>query len=187
MVLYRVTVYSRMPDFPLEGEWSNTFHFNLGSKSLAADAGEDAAAIMAIQSPQYAEVFKVVAQQPGGLASSPVIRNISVPGLLDIDPTLRLPLFNAVRVTLTDDVDKPTVMYFRPPLNEGQIESGVLTTAYRDSYQTDVVTQLLGLAGIRSNDDSAFTTGVVYSGVQMRQRGWQRRSRPGFHRGWVPD
>lgn len=187
MALYRVTLYHQLPDFPSEKPWTNTYHVDLGSKALAADAGEDIAAWEALVMPQYAEIFKIVAQQPSSISSSPVIRHVSIPGLLDIDPVLRLPLFNAVRVTLTDDVDKPTVMYFRFPLHEDQVESGALTGTFLGNVQTNFVGNLLGVAGLRSNSGASFTTGTVAPAVQMRQRDWKRRSRDGFHRGWVPD
>jgi hypothetical protein len=98
-----------------------------------------------------------------------------------------LPVFNTIRVVFTDVSGRPEQKYLRLAANVENIEngawSGEFVTAVQDGY-ADVVAALAGLCSPAGQD---VTAGTALPQVQMRQVGWHRRPRPGFHRGWVPD
>lgn len=98
-----------------------------------------------------------------------------------------LPLFNTVRVTFTNALGRPEIKYIRGGYNAANIGSGAwdgdLITAIQDDY-ADV---LLGNLEYVGPSGEAHTGVIVQTAVQMRQLGWNRRVRPGYHRGWVPD
>lgn len=96
-----------------------------------------------------------------------------------------LPLFNAVRCTLSDGNGRPSQKYLRLPLEESDITAGTITVTLSNLVQLSYITDLLALDGLVSNTGDVFTEGAVIPAVQMRQLNWKRRARPGFVRGWV--
>jgi len=115
-------------------------------------------------------------------------RNVFVPGLrADADPAVQLPLFNAVRVTLIASAGRPSLKYFRPPLVEVEVEGFKLTTDFTDFFDSTFVAPLVALGYLCNQAGNLIVGYNVYQPVQMRQLGWHRRTRPGFHRAYVPN
>lgn len=187
MVLWLATIRCRLTDQPTTKPWSNVYHVESASVSgalLIAD-GITNAYINALK--DYAEVFNVHVQVPNPLGSPGGSRTNITPGLKDGDPATMLPLFNTIRVSMTDGGGRPNLKYFRFPIEEPEMENGVPTSAYLDEINTTFLAPLITVSGLVSNRGEPFTSMTPIPIVQMRQQGWHRRTRPGFKRGWVPD
>jgi len=126
-------------------------------------------------------------QVPNPLGSPGASFTSIVPGLHAGDVAEMLPLFNTLRVAMNDGEGRPNLKYFRFPIEESEMESGVPTSAFLDDINTVFLSALPAISGLVSNRDNEFTSFTAVPLIQMRQQGWHRRTRPGFHRGWVPD
>lgn len=98
-----------------------------------------------------------------------------------------LPLFNTVRVTLFDTYLKPEQKYLRLGATETDLTLGQWSTAFQTIINTNYVVPLLAQPGVVGPSGEGFNSALVHQEVQNRQLGWHRRTRPGFHRGWVPN
>jgi len=187
MTLYRVTNYMRIPAVTTIKPWTNVYYVDTATKDLAAAAGEAIAGIQKGVTKDYVTFFRSVAQSPSSLGSSPSVLDYDSVGEIAGDLSTRLPLFNAVRVRLVDGINRPGQKYLRLPLEEGDIEDGTLTAALQDLITDDYCAQLLAFSPLRTDDGVHPTSIQLVPAVQMRQTDWKRRTRAGFHRGWVPD
>lgn len=187
MVRYIATIKKRLTVGDILTPWSNVYHVEAGDPTAALAIAVDISVIeQQIHKDYvmftYASVLEDQIDPPPGLGQA-------LTGLGDItgDDTLRLPGFNTVRVILSDGNGRPSQKYLRLPLEEGDVLSGQLTTALINSVQLSYATDLLALPGLVSNTDNNFIAASVHPYIQMRQRSWNRRTREGFHRGWVPN
>lgn len=186
MVRYLATVKKRLTVGDILTDWSNVYHVEAGDPTAALAVAVQLSTIEQQIHKDYvqftwASVLEDQVDPPPGMGQA-------LTGFGDIvgDETLRLPNFNTVRVLLSDGNGRPSQKYLRLPLEEGDVLSGQLTTALINSVMLNYVTDLLTVPELVSNTDNSFTAGTVYPYVQMRQRSWNRRTRPGFVRGWVP-
>jgi hypothetical protein len=106
------------------------------------------------------------------------------------DETEFLPLWNVVRCDFPPvGPGRPEVKYLRLPLGEGEQSGGILTDDLIADIVTNYAAPLASLATYVTptgdeHDPAQFS---VWPLVQMRQTSWHRRTRPGFHRGYVPN
>jgi len=187
MVLYTATIRSRLTDRPDTRPWSNVWHVEAASPHLAMLQCNGIVNAYINMLKDYAEVYSQHVQFDHPLATPGESSDNIITGTETGDNTLMLPLFNSIRVAMHDGAGRPNLKYFRFPLQEDEIESGVPTTAFLDNLQTTFLSLLFLIDGLRSNRGIEFTDISAVPIVQMRQQGWHRRTRPGFHRGWVPD
>jgi hypothetical protein len=187
VVLYVATIRSRLTDRPDSEPWSNVYHINASSKPNALLSAENVANAYTNMLKDFAEVYNITVQQPSALASSPAVSNNIQPGLKAGDINLMLPLFNTVRAVFSDGVGRPNQKYFRFPLQEDDVTAGVPTNTFLDDLSTTFLSLLFAVPGFCSNRGVAFTDISAVPLTQMRQQGWHRRTRPGYHRGWVAD
>lgn len=102
--------------------------------------------------------------------------------------TTRLPFFIALRVDfLSGDGSRPERKYLRLPCYEENTDGlswlpGVLTNV-TNNYATPVSNNL-DYVGPHGEPHAGF---VVHAPLQMRQTGWHRHARKGFHRGYIPN
>lgn len=167
-------------------KWSNNYNVIAANILDAQDYADAIADLEAAVLWDNVAIRKIHVQQVG--ASSGSTRNVYVPGeRVGADPNVQLPLWNCVRVVLIAATGRPSLKYFRPPLVEVEVEGFNLTTDFTDFFDSTFVAPLTTL-GYLCNQAGELIVGYdVYQPVQMRQLGWHRRSRPGFHRGYVPD
>jgi hypothetical protein len=184
MALFRVSTYKRLN--ALNGEkWVNTYYFEALGESTALDSGELAAGYEMACSPSDVEVYRITAKlMPAGDTAQ---RAVAIPGELTIDPVNLIPFFNTIRVVLTDDVGRSESKYLRGMLGEANVNGWNITDAKKTAMQDDYLTPLLAILGLRGPNGEVIAGGSVQSLIQMRQLGWHRRERVGYHRGWVPD
>jgi len=185
MAQYEITTHKYLgPDNKFK--WSNNYNVLAATILDAQDYADQIADLEAAVLWDNVFIRKIEVKVVG--ASNGSTRNVAVQGLrADADPAVQLPLFNTVRVTLIAGANRPSLKYFRPPLVEAEVEGFNLTTAFTDFFDSTFVAPLAGL-GVLCNQQGDLIIGYdVYQPVQQRQLGWHRRSRPGFHRAYVPN
>lgn len=187
MVLYTATIRSRLTDRPDTQPWSNVWHVEAATPALALGMCNSITNAYINQLKDYAEVYNQHVQYDHPLATPGASSTNIVSGTLAGDPTLMLPLFNTIRVAMQDGFGRPNLKYFRFPLQEDEVTSGVPTTTFLDDLQTTFLALLFAIDGLVSNRGQEFSDISAVPLTQMRQQGWHRRTREGFHRGWVPD
>lgn len=187
MVLYTATIRSRLTDRPDTRPWSNVWHVEAASPAAALLICNGIVNAYINGLKEYAEVYSQHVQFDHPLATPGASSDNIIPGTEPGDPALMLPLFNTLRVALHDGFGRPNLKYFRFPIQEDEIEGGVPTTAFLDNINTTFLALIPAIGGVVSNRGHEYSDISAVPLVQMRQQGWHRRTRPGFHRGWVPD
>lgn len=185
MALYRATIHKRLILAP-QVQWSNVYMLDTSNAVTAGDNAEAIAAFEADAMYNVAQVFRVSTRPKlGGVGQS---RDVSLTGVLVApSPDDFLPLWNVVLVTFGDALGRPEKKYFRAPLHEASVDGSSLTPGFRTSVETAYAAPLATYPFYVGPNGEAITSHTVSTRVQMRQVSWSRRSRPGFHRGYVPN
>lgn len=182
MSLFKVTVHKKalVAGFP---RWTNVYHVEALGPSTALDAAQGIADVEKAVLADLCVVDRLTAQlTTGGSVAS---RAVNIGGLYAIPEDELLPLFNTVRVVLSDDLGRPESKYLRACLGEVDVVGFKIGSDSIIRIQTDYSTPLLGILGLRGPNGEGITAAAVQQAVQMRQVSWHRRTRPGFHRGYV--
>lgn len=188
MALYRVTIPKRFTsgDFTAEREWRNVYTVEADSYDSALAVGD----VIATREMDFHTADVGVSRILAHLVTEPARRvgkemATSRTGVLAIVGSL-LPLWNCVRVDFTDvGVGRPERKYYRPPLRTSMVEGLVLSSGFFGSVDT-AVANILALTNYVGPSGEQHDGVIVRPLVQMRQRGWHRRRRPGFVRGYLP-
>lgn len=185
MAFYVGTIRKAIGD--IRDTWVNNYHVSAADEDAALVIMEDVVAME--RAIHYSDVFftRVSVRQDSPLAGSG--RQVALTGVGDRDASGLefLPSFNTVRIIFTDGVNRPDQKYFRLRIAEGEQASGSLDGALITFLEINFIATYIALTGVVSSSHVPLTGGTVVPQVQNRQRGWHRRSRPGYHRGWVPD
>lgn len=188
MPLYRGTIYKRWVGAPYDGiSWSNVYYSDDSDASFAITTMT--AVATAEMTVSYTPVH-VTAIHVINTADSSDVRQSSPGSSGALDPAGLggpVPLFNTIRVVLTDDHGRPEQKYLRLGANVDNIENGVWSAEFVSYVQENYADIITGLGQLRGPSGDTITSGLALAAVQMRQLGWHRRERPGFHRGWVPN
>lgn len=182
MSLFKVTTHKQLAvsGFP---KWTNVYHVEALGPNTALDAGQGIADIEKAVLADLGSITRITAQlATGGAVAS---RTVNIGGLYAIPEAELLPLFNTVRVILSDDLGRPESKYLRGCLGEVDVVGFKIGSDSIIRLQTDYSTPLLGILGLRGPNGEGITAASVQAAVQMRQVSWHRRTRPGFHRGYV--
>lgn len=183
MALFKVTIHKRLE--ALNGEqWVNTYYIDTLGPNSALDQGELIAGIeMAVTASAVVAWRVSVKELPDGPTA---LRAISVPGEVTGDPVNLVPMFNTVRVLLTDTAERAESKYLRAVIYEANVSGFNISGELRDFIIANYADPLVGVLGLRGPNGETITGSSVQQLIQMRQLGWHRRSRPGMKRGWVP-
>ncbi len=186
MAVYTLVITKEFQGVPFLGEkWTNIYHCNTVTASDALNVAEAVAALEMAVSYTPIMVIGCVAYDPG----NPNDKARSSPNIpAELDPTGlggTLPLFNTVRVVSADAVKAAEQKYLRLGANAANIGSGTWDGAFITAIETDYAVPISGFIELRGPNDEVITSVTVRPDVQMRQLGWSRRTRPGFHRGYV--
>lgn len=187
MAVYELTTVKQKESNPYAlKRWNNVYHVNATSR---ADAGLLAPGIIDLEKAIYPSDVAIVRWS----VRNPLVRGdtesrtVFVAGTRRAaDPNTQLPLFNTVLARLRVETGRPSLKYFRLPLHEDEVTAGRITTDTYDGI-SGFLTALVALAEITDEDGQVVNGSEVALDVQMRQLGWHRRKRVGFHRGWVAD
>lgn len=186
MALYNIVVEKQFDPAP-EMRWSNVYHLNASDIDAAADRAQEIADIEAAILWDNVHIVRLGvkgATGPGTGTSAAVF----IQGLrADADPNVQLPLFNTVLVKLIPPIGRASMKYLRLPLVEAEVTGFALDPTFTSFVSTEYTVPLLALGYVTDEDGQTFAGYGFNPLVQMRQLGWHRRTRPGYHRGWVPD
>lgn len=185
MAFYLGTIHKEFAAQPEITGWVNTYHLSASGEEEALDILQD---IMLIEQAVHWSSIRfdrLAVRQDSPLAGSGRQRSVNIVGARDASGEDFLPSFCTVRVVFGDGVNRPDQKYLRLPINENEQTNGNLEAGLILSVNTDYVQPLIALSGVVSSSHVPYQTGGAQSIVQNRQRGWHRRTRPGFKRGWV--
>lgn len=189
MSIYKLVVHKVSNLYFAPGdEWTNVYHLD---ETTSVDAETDAVAIATAEQALYADdvtITRLVLSLPPSFTTPPLIVNANLGGSRTPAGD-RLPSWNTVRIDWTVIGSARTMRkYYRASLSEDDVDgqvlaAGMITTV--DAFKGD----LDGITAICLEDGLHFSpgTGITDERVQMRQPGWSRRARPGFHRGYIPN
>jgi len=187
MALFRATIYKRLFSSTEERPWTNVYHVDATSVEDALDHAESIVEVERLVHWSTVEFYRVTAKQASELGPAGQSRTLTLLGTRDATGESRLPLFNGIRVVLDDLAARPDQKYLRPPVMESECNNGALINDTIDLINSAYVEGLIALPFMRSSSNGSYIGGRCEPFIQMRQRGWKRRTRPGFHRGWVED
>lgn len=187
MAVYQIITQKAFNDGSHPGEeWANTFHVEATD---IADALDKAGDVADVEKAIYWDNVSIVRLRvPGSGGGTGLFADVSIAGTRGGgDPATQLPLFNTAAVTFTFTGARRTVSHFRPPIDEADVEGGNLNSDVRLIYNDTLIPGLFALGYMVNRNGAAMAGGFVATPVHDRQTSSKRRSRPGFHRGWVPD
>lgn len=184
MALFKVTLHHRLNALNAE-LWTNNFWIDALGPATALDAADSLGVALMTQSIQAINIYRLSARAGGvGEAS---IRDVDIPGIRDVDPINMIPFFNTVRLTLNDTNGRNESYYLRGYIAEANVNGFNIDSDLAGQMDTDVLGGVLDVLGLRGPNGESISGGVIHRPIQMRQIGWNRRTRVGFHRGWVPN
>lgn len=185
MPLYRATSFKRL--VAGSQSWSNVYTVN-GLDAFGALEALDL--IRAAEQAVHYDTIQLYRGHVINLADKTDNRTTSTALTGALDPTGLggpLPLFCTMRCVFTDQASKPEQKYLRLGAQEDNLTLGLWDGEFRTFVQDNYVTPLLDITQFVGPHGEHPIDGTAMFEVQNRQLGWHRRSRPGFHRGWVPD
>lgn len=186
MANYRITI-DKTYQGPGGEKWSNVY--NVDAPDID-EADNRAQAIAELEAAILWDnvVITRLSTKPATGSGSGTSRAVFIEGeRADADPNVQLPLFNTMLVKLIPPIGRPSMKYLRLPLVEAEVTGFTLDPTFTSFVNTNYTVPLLALGYVTDESGQSFSGYGFNPNVQMRQLNWHRRSRPGFHRGWVPD
>lgn len=188
MAIYKVVITKLWNGVPFAGEkWTNVYNVNEVSADDAADTGVAIGVLEMSVSYTPIIITGIVAFDPGNTADKSVRNPGSIAALSPTGLGGPVPLFNTTRVVLADALKSKEQKYLRLGANVDNVENGQWSGDFVDFVQSTYADDLAGLPSLCGPGGEAISAATVLAAIQMRQLGWSRRSRPGFHRGYVPN
>lgn len=188
MAIYKAVISKLFNGAPFAGEkWTNVYNFNEVNAEDAADAAVAAGVLEMSVSYEPIIITGIVVFDPGNPADK-AVRNPGSVGVLDpLGLGGYLPLFNTNRVVLTDALKSKEQKYLRLGAQADNMTLGQWDTEWVSFVQSTYADDLAALPSLCGPSGEAISAATALAAIQMRQLGWSRRSRPGFHRGYVPN
>jgi|SRR5690242_8263252 len=188
MPVYRVTIVKQMETGPFAlQKWSNVYHINRADMAAAALAAPEIADLEKTLYPDNVAIVRYSVDDPAAPGTG-FSKTVFIGGTAGAGASAtQLPLFNAVRVKLNVATGRASMKYLRLPLDESQVDSGSIVPALSTAISTNWGSPLVALGYVTDESGQPIQSHEVLLPVQMRQTGWHRRTRAGFHRGWVPN
>jgi hypothetical protein len=186
--IYRLTLEKELTVGPSTGRhWTNVYHMNEPSMVEAVLHAPEVVDIEKTIYPDNVAVTRWSISDPAapGTGQSNTIFEEGTRGAGV--PDTQLPLFVAVLFKFTPAVGKASLKYLRLPLDESEVTAGDVNQALLDTISTSYAVPMMALAYITDESGNTFTGYGFSHHATSRQTGWHRRTRPGEHRGWVPN
>jgi hypothetical protein len=185
MVVYRAKAY--MKDNALLGDNDYSFNFHVSVTGTSDDAWEKANEVaesyQGTLNPPNVTIYRVSIYNPdvvNGVQNRPV----SLVGARTVTGDA-LPAWNVARLQSATTIGARIHTWFlRMGLTENDVEGQLLNSGVMDAIAA-FHSALDLTAAFSDKDGQLFTTWLESDVVHMRQLGWHRRTRVGFHRGWV--
>lgn len=181
MTLWTVDIKKRRG----QREWSNVYTVNAPSLAAATAVGQQIVPLeKAVHMNEVAFISMEVRPQILGAGGGTVVA-LSGNGTI-IPGSDLMPMFNTIRVRLQPAAGKPSQKYIRMPLEETRTTGDTIVAGTVGYVQANYADPLIDIPGVVDVDGQPFESATVIPLVQIRQLKRERRSRPGFKRGWVP-
>lgn len=188
MTIYRLTITKRMIDGPWFDEpWSNVYHVNAASAAAMALV---APAIVDLEKTLYPDNVRIFRYSIGDplAPNTGFSTGINESGNRSVGAVAtQLPLWNVVVAKLLVPTGRPSLKYLRPVLDESEVDSGIIVATLFNAINDNYLSPLVARGDVTDEDGQAITGALLDVNLRNRQQGWHRRTRSGFHRGWVPD
>lgn len=186
MPLYRCTIYKSLLSDE-SNAWSNVYTIEAADETDALNLGENIMDIERLVHKSNVVFTRIAVRQPGPLSGSGRQRALSgAVGDVAAVPANQLPNFNTVRVVFSDELGRSESKYLRPPLENTEVTGSFLDVGTVAAFGVTYGDAIVALGYVRGPQGENLTGSTAQEAIQMRQRGWSRRTRPGFKRGWVP-
>lgn len=186
MPIYRVTIQKTMQDGNDAGKkWSNVYHLNEASMPAAILKAPTMVDLEKTIYPDNVMITRWSISDPAApnTGSSESVATLGTRSTGT--PATQLPLFVAVLFRFITTTGRPSLKYLRLPLDESEVSNGQVDSTVTDAISTGWAVPLVA-DGAWTDESGNTLTGYGFSHfVTDRQTGWHRRTRAGFHRGWV--
>jgi len=189
VTVFQIEVHKRATYYQAPGEeWSNVYHCNATD---LANARTTASAIVTAEQGLYGDgvtIYKYHLKEYLNPAAQAITEYISFVGTLapigDVLPNWNVARMDWNAPPATRSVRK----YMRSTIDEDAVVGQLFASGYYDVL-TAFATAIAEEGSICNPDGVLIDPGDfrVDNRVAMRQTGWSRRSRPGFHRAYVPN
>jgi hypothetical protein len=187
MGIYKLEIVKSYVSAASQARWRNVYHLNTPTLGDAAGIASDVvAAESAITGDQIAFVqFRV--SDPTKVEPSKTVDLAGTSGDQDFG-TVLIPQWNVMDVTFEDTGGgRLERKYYRCGYTEAQIDGNKIESAVASAAQTIMDTLVSTVIAMCAPNGDTVTGANVHSLLGMRQLSWHRRTRPGFHRGYIPD
>jgi hypothetical protein len=188
MAVYRVTIAKQLIDgHDALHPWSNVYHI---SQTSMAEASLAAPTLVDLEKTLYPDNVRIIRYSVADplVPQSGFSVGVNESGNRSIGSVAsQLPRWNVLRAKLNVPTGRPSQMSLRIIPDESEVDDGKITTAVYDGLVTGWATPLFNLGYVCDEDGQVITGVLLLTTLYNRQTGWHRRTRPGQHRGWVPD
>lgn len=188
MPVYRVTITKQLIDGPAALQpWSNVYHINRTDLAAAALAAPQLVDLEKTLYPDNVRIVRYSVADPSAPQSGFSV-GVFESGSRSVGAVAtQLPRWNCARAKLNVPTGRPSQMWLRVIFDESEVDSGNMTTAVFDQINTGWGSPLIALGYVCDESGQLFTGVSLDLAIANRQVGWSRRTRPGQHRGWVPN
>lgn len=185
MPVYKARGYYH--DSQLVGDQDYSWNFHITTTGTSDDAWDLAALhagnFLDTLCPSTITLTKVNIENPD-VVNGLQTRNVGTTGTRVVTGAA-LPGWNVARFqSSVADGARIHTWFLKMGLTEDDVEGQVLESAVQDAI-SNFLTALDAAGGFCDKDGALFVNHEQDTLVHMRQMGWHRRTRPGFHRGWV--
>jgi len=187
MPVYKARGYFNDPSLVGDQDYSWNFHVTVsGTSDDAWDlVAAHAANFLDVLCPATIELVKVNIENKD-VVNGLQTRNVGTHGTRAVTGSA-LPGWNVARFQSTaTDGGRVHTWFLKMGLTEDDVDGQLLEGAVTGAI-SNFLTALDALGGFCDKDGQVFVNHVQDDYVHMRQMGWHRRTREGFHRGWVPN
>lgn len=185
MAIYKAR--GNFKDTALLGDETFSHNFHVESAISSDDAWDKAAAIagnyLDVLCPATIELVSVSIDNPDAV-NGVQTRAVGTHGTRVVTGDA-LPGWNVASFQASTSIGlRKHTWFLRMGLTEADVAGQVLAAGVQ-TVIGDFLTALQALGTFVDKDGEEFTIFTADPNVKMRQMGWHRRTRPGFHRGWV--
>lgn len=167
--------------------WTNTYHVQTVGPEEALIAGESIGNAEAAFHADLVNFWKIRVTDPTHLQFPRTFFFEGVSGER-VASGLILPQWNVVDVRLQPlSFARQDAKFYRVQLGEGDVDGAALGATLRSLVQDTWDALIDSVVPVVNPAGSTIITAAVSPLVGMRQVGWHRRTRPGFHRGYIPN
>lgn len=187
MGIYRASIRKSYGGVGTIRQWTNVYHLNTPTIGDAASISDLIVAAEQAISDLNVYFLDTKLSDPTKV-EAPVTRDLGgVVGDQAFTGSV-IPHWNVVNVIFADTGGGRTERkYYRVGLTEGAINGEFLDTTIRTTMQAVIDTLVSDVIAMCAPNGDTITAGTVQSLIGMRQEHWHRHSRPGFHRGYIPN